>query len=135
MRLGHQIIQVVRTVPLEEDGIRSVWYLPGGITLHAIENHPIDPETYFLRPDETGKHRNWVIESEMGTRRTADGRSNIEVHSGNTLANSLGCPCPGLDTYSPGVLRSSEAISRMRKILERDEPNPPMWVIRISGGI
>jgi len=137
--LGSQIIQVVRTIALEPSGVRSVWYLPDGSSVHAIEDNPIAPGVYFLRPDETGKFRNWVIEDEDGTRRggrnphTGAHRWDVEVHVGNKLENTDGCTCPGLFATADGVGYSRKALRHMRQVLQRDDEDPPIWVLNIRG--
>lgn len=138
MQFGSEIIRAVRTILLDS-GVRSVWYLPGGKSIHAIEDNPILPGTYFLRPDQTGRFRNWVIESMLGSRiatpeygRLTPARTDVEVHVGNTLADTEGCTCPGLETSLDGVKHSRRAIKLMRDILRRDEKNPPVWILEIS---
>lgn len=138
-RLGAEIIRVVRTIPLE-GGTRSIWYLPGGRSVHAIENRPLPPGVYFLTPDETGKFRNWVIECEIGTRTAVVGRGSVaaprrhvEVHKGNSMKDTVGCTCPGTETTFTGVANSRKALSLMRELLLRDDKNPPTWVLHITG--
>lgn len=138
MQFGAEIIRAVRTTLLDS-GVRSVWYLPGGRSVHAIEDSPILPGTYFLRPDMTGRFQNWVIESILGSRIATleygpltPARTNVEVHVGNTLADTEGCTCPGMETSANGVTSSRAALTLMRKLLNRDTKNPPVWVLEIS---
>lgn len=137
-------VYVCRTLPFGT-GVRSVWYLPDGSALHAIENRPIPPGSYFLTPDDTGRHRNWVIERAYGSRCAApavldcfgdvavDARTDIEPHVGNRLEDSLGCPLLGLWTSPDGVEFSRKAIAHARRVLRRDEPDPPVWNLEVSG--
>jgi len=138
MRIGESIVKMVRTHPLDS-GVRSVIYLPNGESVHAIENDPIEPGAYFLRPDETGRFKNWVIECHLGSRiaiprrsNLIDPRTDVEVHAGNTMSDTWGCTCPGLKTSSKGVVDSRAAIDKMRRVLERDHEDPPVWVLEIS---
>ncbi len=138
MRLGHRIVVVARTVLLGS-GVRSVWYLPDDTTVHAIEDDPIPPGTYFLRPDETGKYRHWVIECVLGTRVAVPARGDrlprkhVEVHSGTLLEHTDACTCPGLRITANGVDDSPEALAHMRDALKRGEDDPPIWVLDIRG--
>ncbi len=138
MQFGTEIIHAVRTTLLDS-GVRSVWYLPGGRSVHAIEDNPILPGTYFLRPDMTGRFQNWVIEATLGSRiatpdygRLTPMRINVEVHIGNIMADTAGCTCPGMDTTANGVSSSRSALTLMRKLLRRDNADPPVWVLEIS---
>jgi hypothetical protein len=137
MRLGSKIITVVRTLPILT-GVRSVWYLPDGSSVHAIEDDPIEPGTYFLTPDDTGRFKNWVIEKIAGSRMAVPmrgslvpARKHVEVHVGNTLDDTVGCTCPGMFSTAEGVGASRTAIKQMRKVLERDAEDPPIWVLEI----
>lgn len=136
-------VWVIRTDRLGETGVRSIWVLPGGTWLHAIEDKPIPPDRYFLRPDDTGRHRNWVIEREFMSRCAAPAildcygktevaaRTDVEVHVGNTLDDTEGCVCLGMDTSAVGVLSSAPAIALARKALRRDDPAPMVWVLEV----
>lgn len=137
MRFGTKVVRVVRTEPLES-GVRSVWYLPDGSSVHAIEDDPIEPGAYFLRPDDTGRFRNWVIERVLNTREAVPQRGehlparvDVEVHIGNVLDDTEACTCPGMTTWDRGVHSSRIAINHMRKVLQRDVPDPPVWFLHI----
>lgn len=137
--LGPKVIQVIRTIVLEPGGVRSVWYLPDGSAVHAIEDDPIAPGVYFLRPDDTGRFRNWVIEDELNTGRAGRNSNSrghrwyVEVHLGNTLTDTDACVCPGLHVNQEGVADSRGALDHMREVLERDTEDPPTWVLNITG--
>ena len=60
-------------------------------------------------------------------------RTNVELHIGNTMEDTAGCTCPGLATSSIGVVDSRPALQRMRRILERDTVDPPIWILEIQG--
>lgn len=137
--LGSKVIQVVRTIALGSSGVRSVWYLPDGTSVHAIEDDPIAPGVYFLRPDDTGKYRNWVIEDELHTGRAGRSSSprghrwHVEVHAGNTLEDTDACTCPGQFVTPDGVGYSRTALNHMREVLGRNDADPPTWVLNIRG--
>lgn len=140
--VAHKKIRLHRTERLGT-GSRGVLYLPDGSSLHTIEDFPIPTGTYFMTPDSSGKHTNWVIEYEVGTFCAEpavlddDGqlvhapRMAIEVHVGNTLRSTEGCICPGIATNTHGVAHSRDAIAIMRSVLKRDDPDPPIWVLEI----
>lgn len=133
-------VWVLRTERLGT-GMRSIWILPGGTWLHAIEDRPIPPGRYFLAPDDTGRHKNWVIELARHSRCAVPATldcfgapvmpkiTDIEVHIGNTLADTDGCVCLGMDTSANGVVDSGLAIAHARKVLGRDDPRPHIWTI------
>lgn len=141
--MGHKILHVVRTLPVFDfdgrTGMRSVWYLPDGAAIHAIERDPIPLGTYFLRPDKTGKHRNWVIECVLATRVAVEARpgsverTEVEVHAGNTLKDTDACVIPGLGVGPNSVRNSRSAIETMRRSLFRDVIAPLTWILQISG--
>lgn len=124
-------------------GMRSLWVLPGGVWVHAIEDRPIPAGRYFLSPDDTGTHRNWVIEKAAGSRCAAPAildcfgkiaepaRTDVEVHIGNTLDDTSGCFCLGMETAPFGVAHSAAAIALAREILGRDDPRPHDWTLEI----
>ena len=64
---GPSILQLVRTQKFLT-GARGVFYLPDGSSVHTLEDKPIEAGTYFLRPDDTGRFRNWVIEKFQDSR-------------------------------------------------------------------
>lgn len=141
--LGRKIIQVVRTVPVTDDngrtGMRSIWYLPDGPAIHAIERDAIPLGTYFLRPDFTGRFQNWVIECFLTSRIAVFSgpqivsRRDVEVHIGNRLKDTEGCIIPGTDIGSGAVWNSRDALNIMRESLLRDTSDPPTWIIEIIG--
>lgn len=124
-------------------GMRSIWVLPGGSWLHAIEDRPIPAGRYFLVPDDTGRFRNWVIEKAAASRCAApavldcfgrverEARRDIEVHVGNTMDDTHGCFCLGMETAPFGVAHSAAAIAHAREVLRRDDPDPPDWTLEI----
>lgn len=137
MNFGDEIIKAVRTIPLGT-GVRSVWYLPDGSALHVIEDDPIEPGTYFMRPDDTGKDKIWVVEEKLYTDRATPSRGsgapmrfNIKIHVGNTMRETQGGMCPGLATIPEGVSNSAAAIDFLCGLLDRDHADPPIWVLQI----
>lgn len=133
-KCGPRIVRLVRTLR-KETGVRGVLYLPDGDSVHTLEDNPIESGTYFLSPDHSGKHRNWVIERILGSRIANDDRVDVEVHAGNLLSDSDACILPGLGTSAAGVLSSKLAIQKMRKVLERDASSPKTWVFVISEAV
>lgn len=130
-RLGETIVRLVRTERFRS-GVRGVLYLPDGSSLHTLEDKPIAPGSYFLRPDETGRFRNWVIEDVLESRSAGYNRTDIEMHVGTILADTAGCPLLGCRTTAIGIGGSRNAIKIARVVLERDDKNPPIWVLNIS---
>lgn len=134
-RLGRAPLRLIRTVP-HYSGVRGILYLPDGSSVHTLEDKPISPGAYFLNPDNTGKHRNWVVETILGSRSVIGGRVNIEIHAGNFLRDSEGCILVGELTSSDGIVRSRDALRRMRAILDRDSvsgEDPRVWMLDIRG--
>lgn len=137
-------LRLFRTEPLGT-GVRGVLYLPNGTAMHTLEDLPIPPGRYFLTPDDTGDHRNWVIERAYGSRVACDAvvdhmggviapaRTNVEVHAGNTLADSTGCLMVGWQCSRTGVLQSQPALAAMRGALGRDAERPALWVMEVLG--
>lgn len=130
-RIGKSILQLVRTQPFRT-GVRGVLYLPNGSSVHTLEDKPIAPGVYFLNPDETGKHKNWVIEKELGSRSAGNGRVDVEVHAGNTLRDSDACTLYGLETTKHGIAHSRDAIKLAREHLDRNDDDPRIWILQIS---
>jgi hypothetical protein len=137
---------LVRTLPLGT-GVRGVFYLPTGVGIHTLEDKPIPPGRYFLTPDETGRHRNWVIERGRGTRiayparldhmghTISEARTDVEVHAGNDLTDTDGCIIFGLGSSRYGVSQSRPAIDLARTVLGRDTGEPRVWTIEIVDGV
>ena len=130
-RIGETIVRLVRTQRFRY-GVRGVFYLPDGRSLHTLEATLIEQGSYFLNPDETGRFRNWVIESVLGSRSAGYDRKDIEIHAGNTLVDTAGCILLGLETTATGIAGSRDAIKIARTVLERNDENPPIWVLNIS---
>ena len=130
-RMGDRPLQLVRTMRFRS-GVRGILYLPDGSGIHTLEDEPIPPGAYFMNPDETGKHRNWVIETVMGSRAITGGRVSLEIHAGNDLRDSKGCILPGLRSNRHGVADSISALNRMRDVLDRNDEDPRVWVLHIS---
>lgn len=128
---GSSIVHLVRTMRFET-GVRGVFYLPNGSSVHTLEDCPIEAGTYFLRPDNNGRFTNWVVEAVLGSRSAGNKRYDVEVHAGNTLEDTDACVVPGLETSKTGVVHSRLAIRKMRTALERDIPNPKTWILVIS---
>lgn len=136
--LGSSILYLVRTRRFQT-GARGVLYLPDGSSVHTLEDKPIEAGAYFLRPDNTGRFKHWVIESVLEGR-VAGGdwskphgkRYDVEVHAGNRIEESDACILPGLETSNVGVVHSRRAITQMRTALERDVANPKTWILVIS---
>lgn len=115
------------------------WVLPDGSWLHSLEDRPIPAGLYLLSPDDTGRHRHWVIERAKGSRCAVPavldcfGRvvtpANLdnEVHVGNELADTDGCTLLGMTRTAAGVWQSEPAIEHAREVLRRDERQPPTW--------
>lgn len=131
---GSIIVPLIRTQRFET-GVRGVLYLPWGDSVHTLEDDPIEAGTYFLRPDDTGRFKNWVIETILESRFAGNARWDVEMHAGNTLKDSAACILPGLETSTVGVRHSRLAIDKMRSALERDTPQPKTWVMEISESI
>ncbi len=129
--MGKEIVTIIRTLRYKT-GVRGVGYLPDGSSVHTLEDNPIPAGAYFLRPDDTGKHRNWVIESTLNTRRIACGRKDVEIHAGNILADSAGCILPGMGTLATGIRTSRSAVLQMALALDRNIENPPTWFLNIE---
>ena len=130
-RIGERIVRLVRTERFRS-GVRGVLYLPGGTSLHTLEDVSIAPGSYFLNPDETGRFRNWVIEDVLENRSVGHNRMNVEIHAGNVLADTAGCILLGCATTANGIGNSGVAIDIAREVLERDDEDPPIWVLNIS---
>jgi len=130
-RIGNEIVRLVRTQRFRS-GVRGVLYLPDGSSLHTLEDVSIAPGSYFLNPDETGKYKNWVIEDALGGRSASHDRTNVEIHIGNTLADTAGCVLLGCATTAIGIGSSGDAVRIARTVLERNSENPPIWVLNIS---
>ena len=130
IEMGAEILKLVRTMKFGT-GARGVFYLPDGSSVHTLENDPIPAGTYFMRPDITGKHKHWVIESELESR-TAAGRTNVEIHAGNRLRDSEACILPGVRTVALGVSLSVAALNKMREDLRRNTENSPTWILEIT---
>lgn len=128
---GSSIVHLVRTERFKT-GVRGVLYLPDGLAVHTLEDTPIQAGTYFLRPDNTGRFKNWVVEEVLESRAVGNNRWDVELHAGNTLEDTDACILPGLETSTVGVVRSRRAIEVMRLSLERDVPEPKTWVLVIS---
>jgi hypothetical protein len=136
------ILTLCRTAQLQT-GVRGVLYLPGGRSVHTLEDDPIPPGVYFMRPDQTGRHTHFVVERVPGSRvavpaviddqgrEVAPARTSVEWHLGNSLRDSRGCAMPGLATTPHGLVDSGTAMEVMRAALHRDDPNPPAWVLEI----
>lgn len=129
--MGSSMLHLVRTRPFQT-GARGVLYLPDGSSVHTLEDLPIPAGTYFMRPDDTGRHRNWVIESIFGSQSASEVRVDVEFHAGNGLVDSDACVLPGMETSLTGVLDSTRALNHMRFALDRDVPNPKTWILVIS---
>lgn len=144
------MIDLVRTKPFRT-GSFGVLYLPNGRSVHTLEDLPIPLGVYFLRPDDTGRFRHYVVETLIGSRVAVppllDDRGNVlrsqrdavEMHPGpaegvTTLLHTDGCMCPGMETTAVGVTDGAIAMGIVRESLGRDRPDPPSWVLRISGG-
>jgi hypothetical protein len=54
-------------------------------------------------------------------------RTDVEIHRGNTYADSEGCLLLGMWSNSAGVWDSRTAMRVARKVLRRDDPRPPSW--------
>lgn len=138
-RIGRTILDLYRTSRTFARGLGADvarGYLQAGpIVLATMETDPIDPGTYFVRPDETGRFQNFVIESVLGSRDTDCGRCDIEIHAGNTAADSAGCLLVGYRTHDDlwRLDRSKQALDQLRAALGRDDDNPPTWVLHIHG--
>ena len=142
--IGGSVLRMHRTFAIDT-GVRSVLALPGGATVHVLEDWPIAPGVYFMRPDFTGRHRHWVVEHRIGTREAMPSivndsgielepaRHAIEWHGGNHLGASDGCMLPGMSTDVRGVVDSQGALALMRDVLRRDVPDPPVHVLHIIG--
>lgn len=130
-RIGEEIVRLVRTERFQS-GVRGVLYLPTGISLHTLESHSIAPGSYFLNPDDTGRFRNWIIENDLGTRSASHDRKDVEIHEGNALYDTAGCILLGCGTTKHGIGRSRDAIDMARAALERNDEDPPIWVLNIS---
>lgn len=130
-RIGETIVRLVRTERFRS-GVRGIMYLPDGSSLHTLEDNPIPSGSYFLNPDETGRFRNWVIEDALGSRSASYDRMNVEIHVGTVLADTAGCPLLGCRTTAIGIRDSRDAIKIARGALERDDENPPIWILNIS---
>ena len=129
-KIGHEIVRIVRTERFRS-GVRGVLYLPNGSSLHTLEDARIPPGSYFLNPDKAGRFRNWVIEDTLGNGSVGT-RMSIEIHAGNILADTAGCILLGCATTTIGIGSSRDAIAIARDALERDDEDPPIWVLNIS---
>ncbi len=132
VRIGDTPLKLVRTVRFGADGARGILYLPDGNSIHTLEDFPIPPGAYFLNPDRTGKHRNWIVESVLGSRAATPYRVDVEIHAGNTLVDSAGCILPGFATNRQGVINSKNALEYLIDLLERDVEEPKIWVLNIT---
>lgn len=130
-RIGETIVRLVRTERFRS-GVRGVLYIPDGGSLHTLEDVSIAPGSYFMNPDETGRFRHWVIEDSLGSRSIRHDRTNVEIHTGNVLSDTAGCVLLGRTTTAIGIGDSRDAIQIARAALERDDENPPIWVLNIS---
>lgn len=128
---GSSILHLRRTTRFQT-GVRGVFYLPDGSSVHTLEDDPIEAGTYFLSPDDTGRFRNWVVEDILESRSVGNSRDNVEIHIGNTLHDTVGCILPGRGTSVIGVSDSRGALDRMRRVLEREAENPKTWILVIS---
>lgn len=143
------MLDLVRTMSFRT-GARGVLYLPNGRSVHTLEDNAIPAGTYFVRPDDTGTFRHFVVEALIGSRvavpplvdevgqALTDPRIDIEWHPGpatgvTTLRHTAGCMCPGVETAAAGVTDGGRAMAIIREALGRDLPDPPSWVVRIRG--
>lgn len=120
-------------------GVRGRWVLPDGSWLHSLEDRPIPAGKYLLTPDDTGRHRNWVIELAKGSRCAVPAvldcfghvdqaaRTAVEIHAGNTLEDTRGCVLLGMTRTVDGIWQSEPAIEHAREVLRRDDRKPPTW--------
>ena len=137
--LGKSILHLYRTSRTynsEAGADVARGYLQAGpIVLATLETDPIDPGTYFVRPDDTGRFNHFVIESVLASRATDCGRCDVEIHAGNTPADSAGCLLVGYRTHDDlwRLDRSKQALDQLRAALGRDDENPPIWILHIHG--
>lgn len=136
------IVYLCRTLRFST-GCRGVLYLPDGSAVHTIEDDPIPPGRYVMRPDDTGDYQNWVVERVAGSRIAAHeerdylghthrpARTDVEFHVGNTLSDTSGCILPGQQCIAAGVGASSMALEHMLRVLDRHRDPPAHGLLEI----
>ena len=90
-------------------GIFGALTIDGVVSVLTLE-HPyksIPANTYYCARDHSGRHQYWKLLD-------VEGRSGIEIHTGNTAADTEGCILVGLGLGEingvPGIVNSRDAI-------------------------
>ena len=102
----------IQTRKIKNDkALLSTFEMCGSLNQIVILEHPelfIPAGVYEVERNYTGKYRDWEILN-------VEDRSNIEIHVGNTIDDTMGCPLPGLYTNqdNTAVVRSGEALGVM----------------------
>ncbi|WP_369600247.1 DUF5675 family protein [Hahella sp. SMD15-11] len=105
-RLWH----VSNTLPIH--GIIRLNGIPYGVTLER-DDLEILPGTYHGRVYASPRFRRDVIRLE-----DANGRTNIEIHPGNSIEDTRGCILIGMKRSGHRILHSRQALDRLIKALE-----------------
>ena len=100
------------------------WFIGEGLKLASLErawlNNKQDvsciPEgVYLVNRDEEGKHRWYAVQD-------VEGRSNIEIHVGNTIDDSAGCILLGMSFDADNnISRSIPAMKALLNLVGSDD--------------
>ena len=107
---------VLTRITREKDGIFGILSVESEVCCLTLEHQDksINAGAYKLTRDHTGRHRFYKVEDR-------DGRTNIEIHKGNTNHDTTGCVLVGSYIGNLGgvksIMRSSDAADRLLAML------------------